>query len=320
MGLHDASVLTSQLPITEHLDNQVIAIRMHFQDIISSLNSFWSKQGCLLLQPYDTEKGAGTMSPHTFLRAIGPEPWAVAYPEPCRRPTDGRYGDNPNRAQHYFQYQVLIKPSFDGIQETYLSSLEIIGIDPKDHDIRFVEDNWESPTLGAWGVGWEVWLDGMEVTQFTYFQQCGGLDCKPVSIEITYGLERLAMYLQNVDCIWDLSWNQTYKYGDIWLDLEKSNCKYNFEFSNPKRLKELFEIYEGEASDLVLNKLPGPALDFVLKCSHTFNLLEARGVISVTERTSTIGRIRNLARKVAELWLEERQALGFPLLEGDAKE
>ncbi|ABX09191.1 glycine--tRNA ligase subunit alpha [Prochlorococcus marinus] len=293
---------------------------MHFQDIISSLNSFWSKQGCLLLQPYDTEKGAGTMSPHTFLRAIGPEPWAVAYPEPCRRPTDGRYGDNPNRAQHYFQYQVLIKPSFDGIQETYLSSLEIIGIDPKDHDIRFVEDNWESPTLGAWGVGWEVWLDGMEVTQFTYFQQCGGLDCKPVSIEITYGLERLAMYLQNVDCIWDLSWNQTYKYGDIWLDLEKSNCKYNFEFSNPKRLKELFEIYEGEASDLVLNKLPGPALDFVLKCSHTFNLLEARGVISVTERTSTIGRIRNLARKVAELWLEERQALGFPLLEGDAKE
>ena len=286
---------------------------MFFQDIISSLNNFWSEKGCLLLQPYDLEKGAGTMSPHSFLRAIGPEPWAVAYPEPCRRPTDGRYGDNPNRAQHYFQYQVLIKPSLDGIQEIYLSSLEALGITPKDHDIRFVEDNWESPTLGAWGVGWEVWLDGMEVTQFTYFQQCGGIDCKPVSIEITYGLERLAMYLQNVESIWDLFWNKKNKYGDIWLPFEKGQCKYNFEESNSDSLRKLFEIYEEEAHQLISKKLPAPCLDYVLKCSHTFNLLEARGVISVTERTKIIARIRFLARKVAEAWFEEREALGFPL-------
>ena len=286
---------------------------MYFQDIISSLNDFWSKKGCLLLQPYDLEKGAGTMSPHSFLRAIGPEPWAVAYPEPCRRPTDGRYGDNPNRAQHYFQYQVLIKPSLDGIQEIYLSSLEALGISAKDHDIRFVEDNWESPTLGAWGVGWEVWLDGMEVTQFTYFQQCGGLDCKPVSIEITYGLERMAMYLQNVDSIWELYWNKNNKYGDIWLPNEKGQCKYNFEESDSNNLRKLFEIYEDEAHKLIAKKIPAPCLDYVLKCSHTFNLLEARGVISVTERTKIIARIRSLARKVAETWLEERKALGFPL-------
>ena len=286
---------------------------MHFQDIISSLNNFWSEKGCLLLQPYDLEKGAGTMSPHSFLRAIGPEPWAVAYPEPCRRPTDGRYGDNPNRAQHYFQYQVLIKPSPDGIQEIYLSSLEALGISVKDHDIRFVEDNWESPTLGAWGVGWEVWLDGMEVTQFTYFQQCGGLDCKPVSIEITYGLERLAMYLQNVESIWNLSWNKNIKYGDIWLPFEKGQCKYNFEESNSDNLRKLFDIYEEEANQLIIKKLPAPSLDYVLKCSHAFNLLEARGVISVTERTKIIARIRSLARKVAEAWLKEREALEFPL-------
>ena len=286
---------------------------MYFQDIISSLNKFWSERGCLLLQPYDLEKGAGTMSPHSFLRAIGPEPWAVAYPEPCRRPTDGRYGENPNRSQHYFQYQVLIKPSLDGIQEIYLSSLEALGISAKEHDIRFVEDNWESPTLGAWGVGWEVWLDGMEVTQFTYFQQCGGLDCKPVSIEITYGLERLAMYLQNVESIWDLSWNKKNKYGDIWLPFEKGQCKYNFEESNSENLRKLFEIYEEEAHQLISKKLPAPCLDYVLKCSHTFNLLEARGVISVTERTKIIARIRSLARKVAEAWLEERQLLDFPL-------
>ena len=287
---------------------------MYFQDIISSLNNFWSEKGCLLLQPYDLEKGAGTMSPHSFLRAIGPEPWAVAYPEPCRRPTDGRYGDNPNRAQHYFQYQVLIKPSLDGIQEIYLSSLETLGISARDHDIRFVEDNWESPTLGAWGVGWEVWLDGMEVTQFTYFQQCGGLDCKPVSIEITYGLERLAMYLQNVESIWNLSWNKKNKYGDIWLPFEKGQCKYNFEESNSDNLRKLFDIYEEEANQLIIKKLPAPCLDYVLKCSHTFNLLEARGVISVTERTKIIGRIRSLAREVAETWLEEREDLGYPLL------
>ena len=257
------------------------------------------------------------MSPHSFLRAIGPEPWAVAYPEPCRRPADGRYGDNPNRAQHYFQYQVLIKPSLDGIQEIYLSSLEALGISSKDHDIRFVEDNWESPTLGAWGVGWEVWLDGMEVTQFTYFQQCGGLDCKPVSIEITYGLERLAVYLQNVESIWDLSWNKKNKYGDIWLPFEKGQCKYNFEESNSDNLRKLFEIYEDEAHKLISKKLPAPCLDYVLKCSHTFNLLEARGVISVTERTKIIARIRSLARKVAEAWLKERENLSFPLCSHD---
>ena len=220
---------------------------------------------------------------------------------------------NPNRAQHYFQYQVLIKPSLNGIQEIYLSSLEALGISAKDHDIRFVEDNWESPTLGAWGVGWEVWLDGMEVTQFTYFQQCGGLDCKPVSIEITYGLERLAMYLQNVESIWDLSWNKKTKYGDIWLPFEKGQCKYNFEESNSNNLRNLFEIYEEEAHQLIEKKLPAPSLDYVLKCSHTFNLLEARGVISVTERTKIIARIRSLARKVAEAWLEERESLEFPL-------
>ncbi len=286
---------------------------MHFQDIISSLNAFWADRGCLLLQPYDTEKGAGTMSPHSFFRAIGPEPWAVAYVEPCRRPSDGRYGNNPNRAQHYFQFQVLIKPSPDNIQEIYLSSLEAIGIDPQKHDIRFVEDNWESPTLGAWGVGWEVWLDGMEVTQFTYFQQCGGIDCRPVSIEITYGLERLAMYLQNVDSIWDLNWNKTRTYGDIWLSFEKGQCKFNFEESDPERQKNLFEIYELEARNMIDQKLPAPSLDYILKCSHTFNLLEARGVISVTERTAIIARIRNLAREVAELWHEERKSLGFPL-------
>ena len=286
---------------------------MYFQDIISNLNNFWSEKGCLLLQPYDLEKGAGTMSPHSFLRAIGPEPWAVAYPEPCRRPTDGRYGDNPNRAQHYYQYQVLIKPSLDGIQEIYLSSLKALGISATDHDIRFVEDNWESPTLGAWGVGWEVWLDGMEVTQFTYFQQCGGLDCKPVSIEITYGLERLAMYLQNVESIWDLQWNGKNQYGDIWLPFEKGQCKYNFVDSDSTNLRKLFEIYEEEANQLIVKKLPSPCLDYVLKCSHTFNLLEARGVISVTERTKIIARIRYLARKVAEAWLEERKELGFPL-------
>tara|TARA_Y100001968_G_scaffold251771_1_gene237030 strand:+ start:12339 stop:13214 length:876 start_codon:yes stop_codon:yes gene_type:complete len=287
---------------------------MYFQDIISSLNSFWSDKGCLILQPTDTEKGAGTMSPHTVLRALGPEPWAVAYPEPCRRPTDGRYGDNPNRAQHYFQYQVIIKPSPNEIQETYLASLDQLGISQKDHDIRFVEDNWESPTLGAWGVGWEVWLDGMEITQFTYFQQCGGIDCRPVSIEITYGMERLAMYLQNKENIWDLKWNKDYTYGDIWLSFEQEQCKYNFEIASSEKLKKLFEIYESEAQNLITNKLASPALEFVLKCSHTFNLLESRGVISVTERTAVISRIRNLARQVSDCWIEKRKALGYPLL------
>ncbi len=278
---------------------------MFFQDIIQNLNLFWSSQGCLIMQPYDTEKGAGTMSPHTFLRAIGPDKWSVAYSEPCRRPTDGRFGENPNRAQHYYQYQVIIKPSPDQIQEKYLESLEILGINLKDHDIRFVEDNWESPTLGAWGVGWEVWLDGMEVTQFTYFQQCGGIDCHPIPIEITYGLERIAMFLQNKESIWDLNWNKKTTYGDIWLDFEKDQCYYNFKESNSDNLRMLFNLYREEAENLVSKNLTFPALDFVLKCSHCFNLLDARGVISVTDRAQYIEKIRNLAKEVAQSWLNK---------------
>ena len=275
---------------------------MFFQDIIQNLNLFWSSQGCLIMQPYDTEKGAGTMSPHTFLRAIGPKEWRVAYAEPCRRPTDGRFGENPNRAQHYYQYQVIIKPSPDYIQERYLNSLEKLGIITNEHDIRFVEDNWESPTLGAWGVGWEVWLDGMEVTQFTYFQQCGGIDCHPIPIEITYGLERIAMFLQNKESIWDLKWDKKTTYRDIWLDFEKDQCNFNFTESNPDNLRKLFSVYEEEAENLVSKNLTFPALDYVLKCSHCFNLLDARGVISVTDRAQYIERIRNLAKEVAKSW------------------
>jgi len=278
---------------------------MLFQDIIQNLNLFWSTQGCLIMQPYDTEKGAGTMSPHTFLRAIGPKKWKVAYTEPCRRPTDGRFGENPNRAQHYYQYQVIIKPSPDHIQETYLKSLEKLGIITKNHDIRFVEDNWESPTLGAWGVGWEVWLDGMEVTQFTYFQQCGGIDCHPIPIEITYGLERIAMFLQNKESIWDLSWDKDTTYRDIWLDFEKDHCIFNFRESNSENLRKLFNIYKEEAENLVSKHLTFPALDFVLKCSHCFNLLDARGVISVTDRAQYIEKIRNLAKEVAKSWVSK---------------
>ena len=287
-----------------------------FQEAILRLQQYWADRGCALWLPHNTEVGAGTMNPATFLRSLGPEPWSVCYPEPSIRPDDSRYGDNPNRVQRHTQFQVILKPDPGNAQELYLGSLEALGIDTKAHDLRFVEDNWESPVLGAWGLGWEVWLDGMEVTQFTYFQQCGGIDCKPVSIEITYGLERLAMYLQDVESIWDLSWNSERSYGEIWLPFEKGQCNFNFEASNPERLNQLFAIYEAEAADLIEKQLPAPALDFVLKCSHTFNLLEARGVISVTERTATIGRIRNLARKVAEAWLAEREALGFPLLKG----
>jgi glycyl-tRNA synthetase alpha chain len=286
-----------------------------FQSVIATLNQFWRDRACLIAQPYDTEKGAGTMSPHTFLRAIGPEPWSVAYIEPCRRPTDGRYGENPNRFQHYYQYQVLIKPSPSNIQEIFLDSLRALGIQPEDHDVRFVEDNWESPTLGAWGVGWEVWLDGMEITQFTYFQQCGGLDCHPVSIEITYGLERIAMYLQEVDALPKIQWNDDLNYGDVHLQGEIEQCTYNFEASNPELLFQLFTLYEQEATQLTEKGLVLPSLDYVLKCSHTFNLLEARGVISVTERTRYIGRIRSLARKTAHQYYEQREQLGFPLLQ-----
>ena len=284
-----------------------------FQAVIARLNQFWSDRGCLIAQPYDTEKGAGTMNHHTFLRAIGPEPWSVAYVEPCRRPTDGRYGENPNRVQHYFQYQVLLKPSPENIQEIYIDSLRTLGINSDTHDIRFVEDNWEAPTLGAWGVGWEVWLDGMEVTQFTYFQQCGGIDCRPVSIEITYGLERLVMYLQNVDAINKIRWNNKISYGDIFLQGEIEQCTYNFEASNPDLLFKLFNLYEQEAKHLIERGLVLPSLDYVLKCSHTFNLLDARGVIAVTERTRYIGRIRNLARQVAQRYLQQRETLGFPI-------
>ncbi|MBD3882371.1 glycine--tRNA ligase subunit alpha [Phormidium tenue FACHB-886] len=290
---------------------------MNFQSVIAALHQFWSDRGCLIVQPYDTEKGAGTKSPHTFLRAIGPEPWSVAYAEPCRRPADGRYGENPNRVQHYFQYQVLIKPSPDNIQEVYLDSLRALGIKPEDHDIRFVEDNWEDAAVGAWGVGWEVWLDGMEVTQFTYFQQCGGIDCRPVSVEITYGLERLTMYLQGVDSIFEIRWNDELTYGDVYLQSEIENSTYNFEASDPELLFTLFSLYEKEAGRLMERSLVLPAFDHVLKCSHTFNLLDARGVISVTERTRYILRMRNLARQVAQLYLKQREELGFPLLKNE---
>ncbi|MEL6137577.1 MAG: glycine--tRNA ligase subunit alpha, partial [Cyanobacteria bacterium J06628_6] len=269
---------------------------------------------------YDTEKGAGTKSPHTFLRALGPEPWSVAYVEPCRRPADGRYGENPNRYQHYYQYQVLIKPSPSNIQDLYLESLEALGIVTGDHDIRFVEDNWEDAAVGAWGVGWEVWLDGMEITQFTYFQQCGGLDCDPVSIEITYGLERLTMYLQEVDAIAKIQWNDRLTYGDIFTQNEIENSTYNFEASSPELLFNLFSLYQQEAEQLMARKLVLPAYDFVLKCSHAFNLLDARGVISVTERTRYLRQVRALARKVAQLYYDQREEMGFPLLHEGSRE
>lgn len=287
---------------------------MNFQDVIAQLHKFWGDRNCLIVQPYDTEKGAGTKSPHTFLRAIGPEPWSVAYVEPCRRPADGRYGENPNRVQHYYQYQVLIKPSPDNIQDIYLDSLRVLGIQPEDHDIRFVEDNWEDAAVGAWGVGWEVWLDGMEVTQFTYFQQCGGIDCRPVSVEITYGLERLTMYLQNVNSIFDIKWNNTLTYGDVYLQNEIESSTFNFEASNPETLFTLFQLYESEANQLITKALVLPAFDYVLKCSHAFNLLDARGVISVTERTRYITQVRNLARQIALIYLQQRESMGFPLI------
>ena len=293
---------------------------MSFQQVILSLHKFWGDRGCLIAQPYDVEKGAGTKNPHTFLRALGPEPWSVAYVEPCRRPGDGRYGENPNRFQHYYQYQVLIKPSPDNIQDIYLDSLRVLGIQPEEHDIRFVEDNWEDAAVGAWGTGWEVWLDGMEVTQFTYFQQCGGIDCHPVSIEITYGLERLVMYLQNVDALVKIRWNETVTYGDVHFQGEIEQCTYNFEASNPELLFNLFELYEQESKQLIARKLVLPSLDYVLKCSHAFNLLDARGVISVTERTRYIGRIRQLAKQVALLYVQQREELGFPLLKATEAE
>lgn len=277
---------------------------MYFQDVIARLNTFWAKEGCLILQPYDVEAGAGTFHPATFLRALGPNPWACAYVAPSRRPTDGRYGENPNRLQHYYQYQVILKPSPLDIQEKYLDSLKFLGIDPSEHDIRFVEDDWESPTLGAWGLGWEVWLDGMEITQFTYFQQVGGFECKPVTVEITYGLERLTMYLQGIDNVFELKWNEKITYGEVHLRGEVEFSIFNFEVADIALLKELFDRFEGEAKRLFELGLALPGYDYVLKCSHTFNLLDARGALSPVERANFIARVRALAKGAAETYLE----------------
>ena len=288
-----------------------------FQDLIFSLQQYWSRQGCVVVQPLDLEVGAGTFHPATFLRAIGPEPWAAAFVQPSRRPTDGRYGDNPNRLQHYYQFQVVIKPSPDDIQALYLDSLRAIGVDPLTHDVRFVEDNWESPTLGAWGLGWEVWLDGMEVTQFTYFQQVGGLECRPVTGEITYGLERLAMYLQGVASVYDLVWSEGPRgrvtYGDVFHQNEVEQSRYNFEEADTAALLHWFDVCERESTRLVEVGLPLPAYEQVLKASHTFNLLDARRAISVSERQRYILRVRALSRRVAQAYYDAREALGFPL-------
>lgn len=279
---------------------------MTFQEIIFALEKFWSKRGCLIFQPYDLEKGAGTFNPATFLRALGPKPWSVAYVEPSRRPTDGRYGENPNRLQRYYQFQVIIKPAPADIQRLYLESLASIGINARKHDIRFVEDDWESPTLGAWGLGWEVWLDSMEVTQFTYFQQIGGIDLHPISVEITYGLERLAMFSQKKNSVFDVEWTKGVTYGDVHKEDERQFSTFNFEMSHPEVLRRHFTDYETSAKELLAKNLPLPAYDATMKCSHLFNLLDARGAISVAERTSFIGRIRALARGVAEKYLAQQ--------------
>lgn len=291
---------------------------MNFQEMMFALKTFWSSQGCIMYEAYDVEKGAGTMNPATFLRTVGPEPWKVAYVEPSRRPADGRYGDNPNRLYQHHQFQVICKPSPDTIQELYLQSLAALGIRAAEHDIRFVEDNWESPTLGAWGLGWEVWLDGMEITQFTYFQQVGGIDVNPVASEITYGMERLAMYIQGVENVYDLQWNETFTYGDIFHQNEVEQSTYAFELSDADMLFELFDRYEKEAQRIAAKGLVIPAYDYVLKCSHTFNLLDARGAISVSERAAFIGRVRKMAGMCAKTYLVQREALGFPLLKKEA--
>ena len=290
---------------------------MTLQELILALQRFWNEQGCVIQQPYDIEVGAGTFNPATFLRVLGPEPWNCAYVEPSRRHADGRYGENPNRLQHYYQYQVIMKPSPLTIQEIYLDSLRSFGIDPLAHDIRFVEDDWESPTLGAWGVGWEVWLDGMEITQFTYFQQAGGIDLKPVAVEITYGIERIAMYLQGVENVYDLVWTDGIRYRDIHHQGEVEFSRYNFEEADVAMLQKLFILYEGESKKLIDKGLVLPAYDYCLKCSHTFNLLEARGAISVTERMGFILRVRAMARSCAEAYLRQREEMGYPLRRGE---
>jgi glycyl-tRNA synthetase alpha chain len=292
-----------------------------FQDLILRLQQYWAEQGCVLLQPYDMEVGAGTFHPATFLRAIGPEPWSAAYVQPSRRPTDGRYGENPNRLQHYYQFQVVLKPSPSNIQELYLGSLKMLGLDTSIHDIRFVEDNWESPTLGAWGLGWEVWLNGMEVTQFTYFQQVGGLECRPVTGEITYGLERIAMYLQGVSSVYDLVWADgpmgKVTYGDVFHQNEVEMSTYNFEHADVESLFATFDTCERESQRMIEEGLPLPAYELVLKASHTFNMLDARKAISVTERQRFILRVRTLARAVAQAYYDRRESLGFPMLAED---
>ncbi|HBG1310577.1 TPA: glycine--tRNA ligase subunit alpha [Clostridioides difficile] len=291
---------------------------MNFQEMILALQKYWSKQGCIMMQPYDVEKGAGTMNPNTFLRSLGPEPWQVCYVEPSRRPADGRYGENPNRLYQHHQFQVILKPSPDNIQELYLESLKEIGIDPSEHDIRFVEDNWEAATVGAWGLGWEVWLDGMEITQFTYFQQVGNIECELETGEITYGLERLAMYIQEVDSVYDLKWNDKITYGEVFNKAEYENSMYAFELCDADMLFNLFDIYEKEALRLMENGLVIPSYDYVLKCSHAFNTLDARGAIGVSQRASFIGRVRNMAKTVAETFVKQREEMGFPLLkDGD---
>ncbi len=293
---------------------------MNFQDLILTLQDFWAKRGCLIVQPYNSEVGAGTYNPATFLRAIGPEPWSVAFCEPSRRPSDGRYGDNPNRAQQFHQFQVILKPSPIDTQDLYLESLLALGTKPQEHDVRFIEDDWESPTLGAWGLGWQVWLDGLEISQFTYFQQVGGMDCKPVAGELTYGLERIAMYLQNVNSMYDVKWNDTVTYGEMCQRSEWQWSTYNFEQADTKAHFAAFDHYESEAKRLLalgddpIKKLVLPAYDFVVKAAHQFNVLDARGAIGVTERARFIGRVRAIAKGVAEAWYAQREALGFPLL------
>lgn len=288
-------------------------MQLTFQDIILKLQNYWANQGCAILQPYDMEVGAGTSHTATFLRSLGPEPWKATYVQPSRRPKDGRYGKNPNRLQHYYQLQVVLKPSPLDILELYLGSLKALGFNLKENDIRFVEDDWENPTLGAWGLGWEVWLNGMEITQFTYFQQVGGIDCKPITGEITYGLERLAMYIQGVDNVYDLTWTDNLKYGDVYLQNEIEQSAYNFEHSDADFLFQAFTAHEKEANHLMAERLALPAYEQVLKAAHSFNLLDARGSISITERAEYIGRIRNLARNVANSYLQSRANLGFPL-------
>jgi glycyl-tRNA synthetase alpha chain len=292
---------------------------MNFQDVILNLNNFWAEKGCVLIQSYDMEVGAGTFHPTTLLKALGPEPWKVAYVQPSRRPTDGRYGENPNRLQHYYQYQVILKPSPPDIQQLYLDSLKVLGVDPLEHDIRFVEDDWESPTLGASGLGWEVWLDGMEVSQFTYFQMTGSVEVNPIPVELTYGLERICMYLQGVDNVFDLKWNDTITYRDVYHQQEVEQSTYNFEIADVDLLFDLFTKYEAEAHRIVKKGLVIPAYEYGLKCSHTFNLLDARGAISVTERTGFIKRIRDIARAASQAYLIQREEMGHPLLKNQSK-